>query len=106
MSGEMRSRVDWPAFAVQLKREFDERCAIAARSEWRLGRGNGLAIYAMRGYDRDEDIYVGQMLTPELAAAVVEQHNAAIHQGPELAPNQDAETPEPVLGSQKGPAPG
>lgn len=77
-----------------------------AAYEWRVGGHGNCAIFAVVGYDRDADKAIGLMNTAELAAAVVGEHNAAIRQGPRLAPNQDAEDVEPVLGLQKGPAPG
>lgn len=136
-----------------------------AAYEWRAGGHGDCGILAMTGYDRDADPVLGLMNTAVLAAAVVDEHNAAIRDeqdgrdarealsridglpkrwgaplahevddamgaaawaavGSEahliahralgggvesaraqLAPRQDIETPEPTLGSQKGPAP-
>lgn len=95
-----------------------------AAYEWRVGGHGNCSIFAMRGYDRDADMSIGLMTTPRLAAAVVDEHNAAIggredtlarslyptraaRDGvDEYAPRQDIETPEPTFGAQKGPAPG
>ncbi len=48
--------------------------------EWRVCDKTPRTIYAMRGYDRDKDDYVGQMLTPALSATVVAEHNRALRQ--------------------------
>ncbi len=61
-----------------------------AAYEWRTSGSGERLVYAMRGYDRDEDAYVGSMLTAELAAAVVEEHNAAIRDASSLDEAREA----------------
>ncbi len=51
-----------------------------AAFEWRVGGHGDCPIFAVVGYDRDVDAAVGLMNTAELAAAVVEEHNAAIRE--------------------------
>ncbi len=82
-----------------------------ATYEWRTGGHGSCGIFAIGGCG-DTDMILGLMTTPRLAAAVVEQHNAAIRGREDalarslypsqaardaLAPNQDAEDVEPRL---------
>ena len=60
-----------------------------AAYEWRVGGHGNCGIFAMTGYDRDVDAAIGLMNTAELAAAVVEEHNAAIRQGPQVKRERD-----------------
>ncbi len=54
--------------------------SLFTKYEWRVGRSLGRTIYAMVGYDREADVFVGIMETRELAAAVVKTHNEAIQE--------------------------
>jgi len=48
-------------------------------SRWRSGRHVGRTLYAMSGPEpSDSDPLIGVMDTPELAARVVRDHNAAL----------------------------
>lgn len=52
----------------------------AETCRWRVGRKLGRTVYAMVGESAsDEDVLLGMMDTPELAAVVVNTHNA-LHQ--------------------------
>jgi hypothetical protein len=49
-------------------------------SRWRNGRHVGRTLYAMAGPEpSDSDPLIGVMDTPELAARVVSDHNAALN---------------------------
>jgi hypothetical protein len=49
---------------------------------WRIGRKVGRTIYAQAGSQpSDDDALIGLMDTQELAAAVVEIHNAYVKEG-------------------------
>ncbi len=74
-AGEFTATHTGPLTAAQMRDGGD-----LAAYEWRTSGQAGRLIYAVRGYDRDLDAYVGSMLTAELAAAVVDEHNAAIRQ--------------------------
>ncbi len=71
-AGEFTATHTGPLTAAQMRGDD------LAAYEWRVGGHGNCGILAMRGYDRDVDAAIGLMNTAELAAAVVDEHNAAI----------------------------
>jgi len=61
----------------QANREFiNEPVTFPQDLKWRVGRSLGRTIYAQRGeWATKQDIYLGMMETPELAATVVCLYN-------------------------------
>ena len=65
------------------------------RRPWRVGRRKLRTIYAVVGDDRESDVLIGLLDTPELAAACVRGHNRMLGLDPLLSTTLERPEEEP-----------
>lgn len=65
--------------AVSVIEDAQEESKILTQVEWRTGRSNRANVYATTGgKNRDNDLWVGVFLSPQLALEAVKTHNTAL----------------------------